>query len=159
MSDGQRAATPWWKNKWVWVVAAVAVIAFVIVLRFAVPTAEAGPDAPAGGAVDSAAAAAYDGADLVNDTRQAVLDAYDVNDFSEIEASDYTTALMSYIASWDSFSEGRVTIVLTEKVRPADLEAFAQAVLEHAEAVADLDTVVAVDAEGLAESAERVEGP
>lgn len=158
MSNGQSAATPWWQNKWVWVVAAVAVIAFVVVLRFAVPTAEAGPDAAADTA-ESAAAPADDGTALVGETKQAVLDAHDVDGFSEIEASDYTTALMSYIASWDSFSEGRVTIVLTEKVRPADLEAFAQAVLGHAEAVADLDTVVAVDAEGLAESAERVEGP
>jgi hypothetical protein len=66
---------------------------------------------------------------------------------------------MSYIASWDSFSEGRVTVVLSEKVRPDDLEAFANTVLEHADGVADLDAVVAVDNEGLAMSANRTEGP
>jgi len=49
--------------------------------------------------------------------------------------------------------------VLSEKVRPNDLEAFATTVLEHAGGVTGLDAVVAVDNEGLAMSADRTEGP
>lgn len=159
MRDGQSAAVPWWKNLWTWVVVAGAVIAIVVLIRVAAPTVEAKSGTPDNESAAAPAAPAYDGAALASETEQAVLDEYEVDEFTDIEATDNTTILMSYIASWDSFSEGRVTVVLSEKVRPDDLEAFATTVLEHADSVADLDAVVAVDNEGLAMSADRTEGP
>lgn len=144
---------------WTWVVVAGAVIAIVVVIRVAAPTVEVKSGTPDNDTAASPSAPAYDGTALASATEQAVLDAYDVDEFTDIEATDNTTILMSHIASWDSFSEGRVTVVLSEKVRPDDLEAFATAVLEQAEGVTDLDAVVAVDVEGLAVSADRTEGP
>lgn len=159
MRDGQSAAVPWWKNLWTWVVVAGAVIAIVVVIRVAAPTVEAKSGTPDSDSAATPAAPAYDGTALASESEQAVLDAYEVDEFSEIEATDNTTILMAYIDSWDSFSEGRVTVVLSEKVRPNDLEAFATTVLEHAGGVTGLDAVVAVDNEGLAMSADHTEGP
>ena len=91
MRDGQSAATPWWKNLWTWVVVAGAVIAIVVVIRVALPTVEAKSGTTDNDSAATPAAPAYDGAALASETEQAVLDAYEVDEFSEIEATDNWT--------------------------------------------------------------------
>jgi hypothetical protein len=159
MHARQSAAVSWWKDWRVWAVIAIAVVAVVVVMRFAATAPDAGADTQPGEASQPAETPAYDGTALAAETEQAVLEAYGVDAVSAIDSTDGAATLVSHIDSWESFSEGRVTNTHAEKLSPEALERVAATVLDHASAVADLESVTAVDVEGLAATAERPEGP